>query len=79
MSHNNQELIEYLNQMVGKLENEDIDPEEQQNISEFYMLCKFKREFSQLKEEFKQEDLVKFLVLGWYFYCVLAPKNNKSF
>jgi hypothetical protein len=33
MSHNNQELIEYLNQMVGKLENEDIDPEEQQNIS----------------------------------------------
>ena len=75
--NNNQEIIEYLNNMVGKLENENIDPEEQQTISEFIMLCKFKKEFSQLKDEFKQEDLVKFLVLGWYFYCVLLPKEKE--
>jgi len=74
--NNNQEIITYLNSLVGKLENEEIDPEEQQTISEFYMLCKFKKEFSQLKDEYKQEDLVKFMVLGWYFYCVLLPKNQ---
>lgn len=76
MTTTKQEMIEYLTKMVGKLENEDMDDEEQQTVSEFYMLCKFKKEYSQLKEEFRQEDLVKFLVLGWYFYCVLLPKEK---
>jgi hypothetical protein len=61
--------------MKEKLQNEQISDDELQIMGEFYMLCKFKQEFAQMKAEADEKDLVKFLMLGWYFYCILQKKE----
>lgn len=61
--------------MKEKLQNEQISDDELQIMGEFYMLCKFKQEFAQMKAEVDEKDLVKFLMLGWYFYCILQKKE----
>jgi hypothetical protein len=69
----------FLNEMSEKLEKEQVSQEELQTLGEFYMLCKFKKEYNALKdEELSEKDMIKFLVLGWYFYCILLkkPKNE---
>jgi hypothetical protein len=71
----NNELISFLTDMKEKLENEQISDDELQIMGEFYMLCKFKQEFAQMKAETDEKDLIKFLMLGWYFYCILQTKE----
>jgi len=71
----NNELISFLTDMKEKLQNEQISDDELQIMGEFYMLCKFKQEFAQMKAEVDEKDLVKFLMLGWYFYCILQKKE----
>lgn len=71
----NNELISFLTDMKEKLENEQISDDELQIMGEFYMLCKFKQEFAQMKAETDEKDLIKFLMLGWYFYCILQKKE----
>ena len=71
----NNELISFLTDMKEKLQNEQISDDELEIMGEFYMLCKFKQEFTQMKAEVDEKDLVKFLMLGWYFYCILQKKE----
>lgn len=71
----NNELISFLTDMKEKLQNDQISEDELQIIGEFYMLCKFKQEFAQMKAETDEKDLIKFLMLGWYFYCILQKKE----
>lgn len=67
----------FLNEMSDKLEKEQVSQEELQTLGEFYMLCKFKKEYNSLKdEELDEKDMIKFLVLGWYFYCILLNKQK---
>lgn len=72
----NEELISFITDMKEKLQNDQISENEIQMLGEFYMLCKFKNEFEMMKNEIEERDLVKFLVLGWYFYCII--NNNKN-
>jgi hypothetical protein len=71
----NNELISFLTDMKEKLQNEQISEDELQIMGELYMLCKFKQEFAQMKAETDEKDLIKFLMLGWYFYCILQKKE----
>lgn len=71
----NNELISFLTDMKEKLQNDQISDDELQIMGEFYMLCKFKQEFAQMKAETDEKDLIKFLMLGWYFYCILQKKD----
>ena len=74
-NNNKHDLKMFLNDMSTKLENEQISTEELEMLGEFYMLCKFKKEYSLVKDELDEKDMIKFLVLGWYFYCILQKKN----
>jgi hypothetical protein len=74
-NNNKHELKMFLNDMSTKLDNDQISTEELEMLGEFYMLCKFKKEYSLVKDELDEKDMVKFLVLGWYFYCILQKKN----
>jgi hypothetical protein len=71
----NNELISFLTDMKEKLQNDQISEDELQIMGEFYMLCKFKQEFAQMKAETDEKDMIKFLMLGWYFYCILQKKE----
>lgn len=71
----NNELISFLTDMKEKLQNDQISDDELEIMGEFYMLCKFKQEFARMKAEVDEKDLVKFLMLGWYFYCILQKKE----
>jgi hypothetical protein len=71
----NNELISFLTDMKEKIQNDQISEDELQIMGEFYMLCKFKQEFAQMKAETDEKDLIKFLMLGWYFYCILQKKD----
>lgn len=73
----NNELISFLTDMKEKLQNDQIADDELQIMGEFYMLCKFKQEFAQMKAETDEKDLIKFLMLGWYFYCILQKKEEQ--
>jgi hypothetical protein len=75
-NNNKHELKMFLNDMSTKLDNDQISAEELEMLGEFYMLCKFKKEYSLVKDELDEKDMVKFLVLGWYFYCILQKKNT---
>ena len=77
-NNNKHDLKMFLNDMSTKLENEQISTEELEMLGEFYMLCKFKKEYSLVKDELDEKDMIKFLVLGWYFYCILQKKNLSS-
>jgi len=72
----NEELISFLTEMKEKLQNEQISDNEKQIIGELYMLCKCKEEFAMMKDDLEDKDIIKFLVLGWYFYCILQTKKN---
>lgn len=74
-NNNKHDLKMFLNDMSTKLENEQISTEELEMLGEFYMLCKFKKEYSLVKDELDEKDMIKFLVLGWYFYCILQKKK----
>ena len=71
-----EELISFLKSTLSDLETNRISDQERQTLSEFYLLCKFKTDYASMKEEISEEDMVKFLVLGWYIYCVLLKKPS---
>jgi hypothetical protein len=73
----NEELILFITDMKEKLQNDQMSENEMQMLGEFYMLCKFKNEFEMMKDEIEERDLIKFLVLGWYCYCLINA-NKKS-
>ena len=73
----NEELILFITDMKEKLQNDQMSENEIQMLGEFYMLCKFKNEFEMMKDEIEERDLIKFLVLGWYCYCIINT-NKKN-
>jgi hypothetical protein len=84
-------LIPFLRNLANSIEENKILPRQLQNVSDFFMKYHFDEEVAKDEDEddssdpigasgeFDAEELVKFLALGWYVYCIiLKDSRNKT-
>lgn len=80
----NESLIPFLRKLADSIENHQLLPQQLQRIGEFFMAYQFQEQAirdgdtseSDDSLEFDQEELKKFLILGWYCYSVIL--KNKT-
>lgn len=67
---NKNDIVEFLINLASDINNGILNQDELQSVSEFYMLYKFKSRINDDDEEdyLNQNELYKFLSLGWYIY-----------
>lgn len=83
MTETNKRLIPFLRNLADSIEKGDILPTELKRIGEFFMSYQFQKQADRdlqttesSNSEFSREDMVKFLVLGWYIYQVLLVNDT---
>jgi hypothetical protein len=71
-------LIPFLRNLADSIEKQELLPQQLQSIGEFFMSYQFQEQAIKDNDssrsspvEFEREDLLKFLILGWYCYCVI--------
>ena len=79
-----EELIPFLRTLADSIEQETILPEQLRSISTFFMSYKFQEQ--EIKDdngapdlasgEYDEQELIKFISLGWYIYCVLLKDKS---
>lgn len=75
-------LIPFLRNLADSIENQQLLPRQLQSIGEFFMSYQFQEQAikdnddSSPIREFSQEELFKFIVLGWYIYCCILDNNT---
>ena len=70
----NKQLIPFLRNLADRIENNELPPEQIQKIGKFFLTYSYEEELNsniEMKDDFSQEEMVKFCSLGWYVYCVL--------
>jgi hypothetical protein len=78
MDTKDQELIVFLRDIANSIEDDSIEPYDKQRVGEFYMQYKFKNMINDINSsDIDEKDMIKFLVLGWYIYCVVL-KNKQA-
>lgn len=85
---NNTALTTFLRETADSIERGDLKANELRSAGEFYMKQRFIREVNADDDgyskpigesgEFDMQELVKFLSLGWYIYCVLLKDAKKD-
>lgn len=76
MENNKQYIIDFLKNTIDSIEQNTINDELYQNIGEIYMKHKFAIEFNQKNEEFTEEEILKFISIGWFIYYVILNKKT---
>lgn len=81
MQNPNEQLIPFLRNLADSIEQKTILPNQLQSIGEFFMKYTFEEEVRKdnlstsendiFEDEFEREDLIKFLTLGWFIYCII--------
>lgn len=74
----------FLRNIADSLEQDKLNPNELKLVGEFYMSYKFQTEviektndMEELKNiDVEDGDFIKFLILGWYIYCVILKDEN---
>jgi hypothetical protein len=76
-------LIPFLRNLAGSIEKQELLPQQLQSIGEFYMAYQFQEQAIKDNDtsrpssiEFEREDLLKFLILGWYCYCIILKDQR---
>jgi len=64
-------LIGFLKNLICSLEKDELNQQQLQRVSEFFMSYQL---HEHVNTEFNEEDAIKFLTLGWYVYKVML--NN---
>lgn len=77
-----EKLIPFLRNLADSIEKRQLLSRQLQSIGEFFMTYQFQEQAikdndnsSSQSEEFSQEELLKFLVLGWHIYCCILRKR----
>lgn len=73
-----EKLIPFLRDLADSIEKRQLLPQQLQSVGEFFMAYQFQQQAikdndtsSPPPPEFEREDLLKFLIMGWYCYCVV--------
>lgn len=81
----NAKLIPFLRNLADSIEEKKLLPQQLQRIGEFFMAYQFQEQAIRdgtppdprdSPQEFSSQELFKFIVLGWFIYCVLL-KNER--
>jgi hypothetical protein len=82
----NKKLIPFLRNLADSIEKKELLPQQLQSVGEFFMTYQFQQQAindndnstSELHgvTEFDNKDILKFLVLGWYCYCVILRDDR---
>ena len=70
-------IIIFLRELASLVEEKKIPDTKLKLIGEFYMSYNFHSEINKEDNDIDEKDFIKFLVMGWYIYCILL-KNRKS-
>tara|TARA_B100000401_G_scaffold208779_1_gene141040 strand:+ start:3497 stop:3709 length:213 start_codon:yes stop_codon:yes gene_type:complete len=69
---NNNLLIDFFQDMIRKLENNEINEKKLKQLSEFMLKYKFENNGP---PSYQHDDFVKFLTLGWYVYSNISDEK----
>lgn len=77
-------LIPFLRNLADSIEQKELVPVQLQSIGEFFMAYQFQKQaISDNTEishpdvrEFNQQDVLKFIILGWYIYNVILTDDT---
>ncbi len=75
------ELITFLKDLTISAETDTLTPGQMLHISEFYVSYNYKLkngfdDFDKHKEEFTEEEIMKFMFLGWFIYCIILEHKK---
>ena len=81
----NPDLILFLRNLADSIElfdreglsDNSINMDQLQKVGEFYMSYKMTQS-EQKNIEYDTADVIKFVTLGWYIYCILLDKDKES-
>lgn len=70
-------IVKFLRELADKLENNDLGEDAKKHITEFFMRFNFvSKLFEKIDPDNPSEDeVLKFLSLGWYVYTQLIEKD----
>jgi hypothetical protein len=81
----NEKLIPFLRNLADAIERRQLLPQQLQSIGEFFMSYQFQEQAikdgdtsstKNTEHQFDHKELVKFLCLGWYVYCVILRNET---
>lgn len=82
LTNQNERLIPFLRNLADAIEKHELIPRQLQSIGEFFMAYQFQEvanedpSHQQETEEFDQEELMKFLIIGWYIYRIILREQT---
>lgn len=84
MNENQKQLIPFLRNLADSIESSELKPKQLRSIGEFFMAYQFQEQAVKDMEEdgesdtpkFSQQELIKFLSMGWYVYQVLLKEET---
>ena len=72
-------LILFLKDLTNSLENKKLNEDQVMHIGEFYMSYEFKNTINNDETlDIDEKDFIKFMVLGWYIYCIILRSKKFS-
>ena len=71
------DLLEFLAELHREIENKTVNGETKQVVGQLYMAYKYHKQIGGQKEYFSEEDMYKFLFLGWYIYTMILNDKLK--
>lgn len=69
----NNEYIAFFNDIINKLNDNDISDDKKQIIDEFRLKYSFEQDNTLLNNDkkYSDSDFIKFIIMGWYVYKLL--------
>jgi hypothetical protein len=84
-SDSDAKLIPFLRNLADSIENKKLVPKQLESIGEFFMAYQFQEQAIRdndnsetVDRRYSSDELVKFIILGWYIYCCILTKDVKG-
>ena len=78
-------LIPFLRNLADSIEKRQLIPKQLERIGEFFMSYQFQEQAIKDNDtstppapQFSQQDLLKFITLGWWIYCIMLKGDTIS-
>jgi hypothetical protein len=73
---NDKMLSEFLEDINSSLQYNTITEMDKQRLGEFYMACKFNQDRKVKRGDYTEEDMIKFLFMGWFIYSMMLKDRR---
>ncbi len=69
-------LSEFLEHILRALKEKKISEIDKQRLGEFYVGCKFNKDRKVRRGDYTEEDMIKFLFMGWFIYNMILKDKR---